>query len=58
MKTYVSGTKASGFYVCVYEGWGKVGSGYPAFRGTKIATGFATAEEAYAWAAEYEGSQA
>lgn len=58
MKTTVSGTKTSGFSVSVVEGWGKIDSGYPTFWGTTVATGFTTAKEAFAWAAEYEGSQA
>ena len=57
MKTSVSGTKATGFYVSVVEGWGKVDSGFPTFWGTKVAEGFATAAEAFAWAEEYEAGQ-
>lgn len=58
MKTTVIGTKSSGFSVSVIEGWGKIDGGYPAFWGSTVATGFATAEEAFAWAAEFEGRSA
>lgn len=53
MKTSVSRT-ASGYRVTADEGWGKFDSGYPCGWGNVLATGFATAEEAFAWAAKYE----
>lgn len=53
MEYGVSGTPSSGYTVSKNEGWGRVDSGYPTFWGTKVAEGFATADEAYAWAKWY-----
>jgi len=54
MDTAVIGSASSGFSVITVEGWGRIDSGYPTFWGSPVASGFATAEEAFAWAADYK----
>lgn len=54
MKYAVSGSPAKGYSVAKVIGYGKVDSGYPAPYGFKVAEGFASAEEAYAWAKQQD----
>lgn len=54
MKYAVSGSPSGGYKVSKIEGYGKVDSGYPAPYGFVVAEGFASAEEARAWAKQQD----
>ena len=54
MKYSVSGNPAKGYSVAKVEGYGKVDSGYPTYYGFKVAEGFSSPEEAFAWAKQQD----